>query len=227
MYILQNGALLVAGRTVTYKGLEACASALRAVIVEVRDQHTAELDNGKLVPLESLVLVPTGEQWLPIMGFTDQYLLSSHGKVVSLFYNRSGRQRLLRVMSPHRYPSVSLHQGSFVTQAGLNRLVAQHFLPPPAEARFRHVVPKDGNHLNLRVENLQWVDQQERDDMAVVERFHRCGASNSQSKLTPKTVGQIRLLSAQGSNNQQLAAQFGVSRPAISQIVRRLSWRSV
>jgi len=227
MYILQNGALLVAGRTVAYAALPPRTDIVEAVIVEVINKDCAELDNGDIVPLEALTLVPTEEEWRPVMEFADQYLLSSHGKVVSLFYGRTRRQRLLRVVSPRRYPSVSLHHRSLVTQAGLNRLVARHFLPPPTEARFRHVVPKDGNHLNLRVENLQWVDQQEREDMAVLERFHRCGASNAQSKLTPEAVGQIRLLAAQGKNNQQLATQFGVSRPAISQIVRRLSWRSV
>lgn len=144
---------LTAGRTVTY--VPTPSAAVQAVIVELRDLHTAELDTGELAPLTSLMLVATDEQWHPVAGFADRYVVSSHGKVVSLSYNRSNRHRLLRVQSPQRYPAVSLHDGAHVTQVGLNRLVAQHFLPLPTEARFDHVVPKDGNHLNLRADNVR------------------------------------------------------------------------
>jgi hypothetical protein len=88
-------------------------------------------------------------------------------------------------------------------------------------------VPKDGNHLNLHAENLQWVDQQESREVAVWERFHRYSVQNAQSKLTPELVRQIRELAALGHSNQQLAGQFGVSRPTALLIVRRLSWRNV
>lgn len=43
------------------------------------------------------------------------------------------------------------------------------------------------------------------------ERFRRYGAANANSQLTPELVRQIRQLAAEGSTNQQLAAQFGVS----------------
>ena len=227
MYILQNESSLVSGRTVSYTlRLAFPARTIQAVNVEIRNQ-AAELDNGELVPLRELRLVSTDEQWLPVREFAERYLISSYGKVVSLFYGRSGRQRLLQVTSPQRYPSVSLYNGERVTQVGVNRLVAQHFLPPPVDVRFNHLIPKDGNHLNLRVENLQWADKCERKDEAVLARFHRCGARNANSKLTPEFVQQIRALATQGSSHQQLATQFGVSRPTISLLVRRLSWQSV
>lgn len=217
---------LIAGRTVTYISTST-AAAVQSVIVELHSVHTAELDTGELVPLVTLTLVTSDEQWCPVTGFADRYVVSSHGKVVSLSYSQSGRRRLLRVQSPHRYPSVSLHNGVQVTQVGLNRLVAQHFLPPPPEARFAHVVPKDGNVLNLQADNLQWADSRTDESQTVRERFRRHGASNANSKLTPELVRQIRQLAVEGRNNQQLAVQFGVSRPTISLIVRHLSWRGI
>jgi hypothetical protein len=223
MLLLQNGSSLAAGRTVAYGSTSVLAC--QAVIVEIHAQK-AELDTGEVLPLLALTLVVSDERWLPMSGFADRYLISSYGKVVSLSYNRSGRHRLLRVLSPQRYPSVSLHDGGQVTQVGLNRLVAQHFLLPPTEARFDHLVPKDGNHLNLHADNLRWVDQQESVDQTVQQRFHRHGTRNANSKLTPELVRQIRALAAQGHTNQQLATQFGVSRPTISMIVRHLSWRT-
>ncbi|UOR06960.1 NUMOD4 domain-containing protein [Hymenobacter aerilatus] len=226
MFLAQNGTRPAVGRTVTYTSLPCHPTTTQAVIVELRPP-LAELDNGALVPLQDLRLVVTDERWLPIQDFADQYLLSSYGKVVSLSYRHTDRQRLLQASGPQRYPSVSLYGAAGVTQVGLNRLVAQHFLPPPAEERFQHVIPKDGNHLNLRAENLQWVDQREQQDRVVLERFHRCGARNPNSKLTPDSVRQIRALAAQGQSYQQLAMQFGVSRPTISLLVRRLTWRTI
>jgi hypothetical protein len=226
MSLLQNGSSLAVGRTVTYVHPTRASEHIQAVIVQHRVSE-AELDNGEVVPLTALTLVASDEQWLPVSGFADRYLISSHGKVVSLSYSRSGQQRLLRVLNPQRYPSVSLHLDNVVTQVGLNRLVAQHFLPPPTEARFTHLIPKDGNHLNLGAENLRWVDQQESKEVAVRERFHRYGVENAQSKLTPELVREIRMLATQGYSNQQLALQFRVSRPTISLIVRGLSWRNV
>ena len=226
MSLAQNGSSLAVGRTVTYTRPASPSTTQHAVIVALHPT-AAELDTGKVVPFQALQLVVTDERWLPIAGFTDRYLISSHGKVVSLSYSRTGQQRLLRPTSPHRYPSVSLHNEAGTTQVGVNRLVARHFLPPPTEERFQHLIPKDGNHLNLRAENLQWVDQRERKDRAVLERFHRCGARNANSKLTPALVREIRALAAQGKNYQQLARQFGVSRPTVSLLVRRLTWQTV
>ncbi|WP_354581063.1 hypothetical protein [Hymenobacter sp. UYP22] len=112
-------------------------------------------------------------------------------------------------------------------QTGLNQLVAQHFLPAPAEGRLRHLLPKDGNHLNVRADNLQWADRGEMDDLVVLQRFHACGVRNAHSKLTPELVREIRHLASQGHSNQQLATQYGVSRPAISLLVRGITWRTV
>jgi len=213
----------LAGHTVQYP----CHSPHTAVIVEIWDHTLAELDSGQRVPLTALCALASDEQWRPVTGFEELYRISSHGKVVSLQYKRTARHRLLRVLSPRRYPSVSLYSDLTTQQIGLNRLVALHFLAPPTEARFNHVMPKDGNHLNLRAENLQWVDQAERKDQTVLQRFHACRARNTHSKLTAESVQQIRALAARGYSNQALAVQFGVSRPTISYVVRGKTWRTV
>jgi len=213
----------LAGHTVQYP----CHSPHTAVIVEIWDDTLAELDSGQRVPLTDLCPLASDEEWRPVTGFEELYRVSSHGKVVSLHYKQTARHRLLRVLSPRRYPSVSLCNDLTRQQIGLNRLVAQHFLAPPPEARFDHLMPKDGNHLNLRVENLQWVDQAEREDLAVLQRFHACGVRSKHSKLNEQDVQQIRALAAQGHSNQALAKQFGVSQPTISCAVRGKTWRTV
>jgi hypothetical protein len=217
---------LRAGDTVITTAADQLASLWPAIIIEVRPAGQAELDNGRFLPLAALCQVETGERWCAISGYEGRYLLSSHGKTISLLYHGTARQRLLKVVGPHRYPSVSLSNGFGPQQLGLNRLVAQHFLPPPTEQRFRFVIPKDGNHLNIRADNLQWVDPQEQEDTLVLHYLHCCGERHPLHKLSRAEVGQLRDLLAQGISHQALAQRFGVSRPVVSHIARGLSRRS-
>ncbi|MDB5267565.1 MAG: hypothetical protein JWP58_605 [Hymenobacter sp.] len=196
-----------------------------AVVVEVWPNGSAELDNGRHLPVHTLMPVPTGEQWVPVAGFDGRYLISSHGKVVSTRYKQAARTRLLRVLAPRRYPAVALSNELGITRVGINRLVAQHFLPPPAQARFTFVLPRDGQPLNLRAENLQWVDPCEAEDADVAPRLHPRGERHRNSRLTTVQVVEVRLLAAQGTTCQALANRFGVSRPAISQIVNHRTRR--
>ena len=117
------------------------------------------------------------------------------------------------------YPGVTLVNKAGPRQIGLNRLVAQAFLPPPAEARLRQVLPKDGNHLNVRVDNLYWADPSEVENEAVVQYLRRRGERHHFSKLTAAEVAQARELVAQGATQQAVATRFGVSRPTISTII--------
>ena len=190
-----------------------------AVVVEAITDGAVELDNGQVQLASSLVRVDTGEQWLPIAGFADRYLISSHGKVVSLQFKRTRRARLLRPSSASRYPAVTLYAETTIVQAGLNRLVAQHFLPPPADARQTFVVPLDGNHLNLRVDNLQWVYPSEVKDEATKVYLYRPGELHHRSRLSKAEVAQVRHLAAHGTTQKELAERFSMSRAGISLIV--------
>jgi hypothetical protein len=119
---------------------------------------------------------------------------------------------------------VALSNEGIITRIGLNRLVAQYFLPP-ARACCTSVLPRDGNHLNLRAENLEWVDPREAEDAKVAPRLHPVGSTHPNSWLTTAQVEEVRVLAAQGMTCQALAHRFGVSRPAISYIVNHRTRR--
>jgi hypothetical protein len=215
---------LRAGDTVTHPSFTGRHLPEQAVIVEVYASKLTELSNGLRLPLQELLRVETGEQWAVVAEY-DRYLLSSQGKVVSLSYSGGNRQRLLKVVSSSTYPKVSLTNETNTRQLSLSRLVAQAFLPPPVEARLRHVLPKDGNPLNLHVDNLHWADRADTQDEVVVQYLYRRGERHSHSKLTTQEVVKIRELVAQGATHQAVADMFEVSRPTISYIVRGLTRR--
>jgi hypothetical protein len=190
-----------------------------AVVVEVRPDGTAELDCGATLPAADLVPVATGETWVAVAGYAGAYWLSSHGQVVSTNYKRGGRVRLLQVLAPRVYPAVALRRDGRTVQVGRNRLVAQHFLSPPPEVRMTYVLPKDGNALNLRADNLYWADLHETADPVAAERLHPSGENHARHRLSTAQVAQVRRIIAHGATQQAVADRFGVSRVTISHIV--------
>lgn len=218
-------ASLHAGQTVTHPCFVSRDFPEQAVIIEMRGE-IAELSNGLFISQAELTFIETGEQWKVIDDY-DSYLISSHGKVVSLFYRRQSRQRLLKVLSPLLHPQVAISNCTGIRQIGINRLVAKTFLPPPAEKRMTFIIPKDGNPLNVQVNNLQWVDQRETEDELVLDYLHRRGEQHIFSKLTTKEVLEVRALVAQGVAKQVVANSYQVSRPTISLIARGLSRRTL
>jgi hypothetical protein len=212
---------LNAGDTVSLAEFASTDFPQYAVVVEVLPSGAVELDNGQVMVAEALLPVATSELWLPVAGFEDRYRISSYGKVVSLRFKRTKRVRLMRMSGAIRYPSVTLCNESTIVQAGVNRLVAQHFLPAPADARQTFVLPRDGNHLNLRADNLQWVNPCEVEDEAQAAYLYRSGELHHNSRLSTAQVAQVRQLAAQGTSQKAIAQQFNLSRPSISLIVNQ------
>lgn len=219
-YLVPHGA----GRTVAHPSFSRLQLPEYAVIVEMWPNEQAELDNGLLLPLSEIKLIDTSERWLPIPDYAS-YLISSHGKVISLSYKRTSRQRLMRVQKPATYPFVYVANEYGKKQAGINRLVAQAFLPTP-EARLTMVIPLDGNHLNVHADNLRWVDPHEKEDASIVGYLHCCGTRHPLSKLTPEKIMLIQQQVAAGHSHQSIADTLKVSRPAVSVIAAGKAWRS-
>jgi predicted XRE-type DNA-binding protein len=216
--------VLRAGDTVTHPSFAGGYLPEQAVIVEVYASQLAELSNGLRLPQRELLRVETGERWATVAEY-ERYSLSSQGKVVSLAYQGGQRERLLKVLAPTTRPMVALTNEQGSRQLRLSRLVAQTFLPPPPDARQRSVLPKDGNPLNVHVENLHWADRADMQDEVMVHYLYRRGERHAQSKLTTQEVARIRELVAQGATKQAVAVLFEVSRPTISSIVRGLTRR--
>ena len=207
-----------AGHTVTHPRFAQLALPVHAVVIEVftvKNTLQAELDNGHFLPLAELQPVETGEQWAAIAGY-EHYCVSSHGKVVSQCYKSQPRQRLLKPLNATRYPEIRLgNRGTFL-RIGINRLVAQTFLPVPADEKLNVIIPKDGNRLNVCASNLQWVSLGETADKATWRYLRGYRTRAHQCKLQAVDIAQIRLLATQGLAQQAIANKFGVSRPTIS-----------
>lgn len=215
---------LRAGATVTHPHFSFQNLAEQAVIIELHKKTgLAELDNGQALPADQLTLVESDERWVDVAGYEGKYQVSSLGKVVATSFNRQpGRVRLLKAQRPATYPLVELSNGPVQQPVGINRLVAQHFLAPPADPSHTHLLPKDGNHLNLAADNLYWAPVADT-GAVVAKRAWAAGKAHPNGKLTPSQAQTIREQVAQGRTHQSLAEEFGTSRPTVSRLVKDLN----
>lgn len=106
--------------------------------------------------------------WKDITGYEDAYKISDSGEVWSkdrMCVDSKGRKRFREGqkinpdIAPNGYYRVTLAKDGKKKQKYLHRLLAELFIPNPLN--LPQVNHKDGNKLNCKMENLEWVSAQE------------------------------------------------------------------
>ena len=82
------------------------------------------------------------------------YQVSNLGRVKSLNYNHTKKEKILKPILINYYYSVGLCKYGGIKHTRIHRLVAQTFIPNPDNLPC--VNHKDENKLNNKVENLEW-----------------------------------------------------------------------
>jgi hypothetical protein len=110
------------------------------------------------------------EIWKPIKGYEGKYQVSNLGRVKSLNYNRSGKEKILKpILSHNGYLLVKLSKNGKTKNFRINRLVVETFIPD--KNNFKSMPDEDRNKINLNnlkvnhideniknnnIENLEW-----------------------------------------------------------------------
>ena len=165
------------------------------------------------------------------MGFEGYYSVSSEGRVRRDKPAPHTRRGLILKSRVNRggYPQVGLRRdGQKKHYAPLHRWVAVAFLGDPGpEFEINHM---DGDKLNARAVNLEWVTKSANMVHAITSGLYRtpeyraAGAANPAAKLTPELVAAIR---ADIGTLVQLGAKYGVAFSTISRIRRGETWKEV
>ena len=102
----------------------------------------------------------------------------------------------------------------------VHRLVAEKYIPnPEGKKQINHI---DGNPKNNRVENLEWVTQEENMIHAVKNGLQPIHEKHPMAKLNWDKVNYIRTHTEMTRN--QLAEKFNVTPSTISSIRNRKTW---
>lgn len=96
------------------------------------------------------------EEWRDIEGYEGLYQVSNEGRVKSLNYNKTKKEKILKPTSNRGYLMVNLHNEGRKKYCQIHRLVANAFIENPNN--LPQVNHKDEDKTNNHVENLEWCD---------------------------------------------------------------------
>lgn len=105
----------------------------------------------------------------------------------------------------------------------VHRLVAEAFLGKcPDGCEVNH---KDGNKLNARADNLEYVTHAGNMAHSAASGLHPRGELCGNTHLTDKDVLEIRRLDGEGVGLPEICDRFGIARPTACQIVNGDNWK--
>jgi len=157
------------------------------------------------------------EKWKDIKGYEGHYQISSNGNVKSLKFNKN---RILKSPENRKgYLIVGLFKNGTGKIQRVQRLVAKHFIPNPDNKLC--VNHKNGIKTNNRVENLEWVTNQENITHAIENGLYP-------TKINCEIAKEIRELYATKSYSQRkVASKYNLSHTTICEIVNYKTWKHV
>lgn len=169
------------------------------------------------------------ETWVAINGYEGLYEVSDQGHVRSLIAAPSSGRPAPRILAGRlggkaRYMRVTLCGPSGRRECYIHSLVLEAFVGScPSGMECRHL---DGNRMNNARTNLAWGTKQENIDDKKAHGTITAQGWNSQAKLTAGQVAEVRQLASHLSH-AKIAERFGVSRSAISSILRGRTWSTL
>jgi len=180
------------------------------------------------------------ETWRSIKGFPF-YQVSDCGRVRSIARrdrNGTGKtQYRIFLLKPGLftggYPGVVLFSPSGKRcSKTVHSLVANAFVGPCPGPVGRKIYDwqvnhKNGNKLDNRSKNLEWLSHRDNKIHAAALGLMQRGEAATKTKLKTESVLEIRRLRAKGWHLRMLARTFAVSESTISTICLRKSWRHI
>lgn len=95
------------------------------------------------------------EKWKPVKGYEELYEVSNMGRVKSLNYNHTGKERILKsCKNSAGYLIIELYKNGIGKCYTIHRLVAEAFIPNIDN--LPDINHKDENKANNYVNNLEW-----------------------------------------------------------------------
>jgi hypothetical protein len=162
------------------------------------------------------------EIWKSIEGFDGIYEVSNLGRVKSLKRKYSDDDKIRKFSISKGYIRYYLSINAITKPFSAHRLVALAFIHNPEnKPQVNHI---DGNKLNNRVDNLEWVTSSENQNHALKTGLiiPNCGQNHYRKKLTDKDVLEIR---NSNLSESKLSLQYKINRATIGKIKRLESWK--
>lgn len=140
----------------------------------------------------------------------------------------------LTSVTTNGYVHVSLHRHGIIYPFLLHILVASYFVPNDDPNKKNQVDHKDGNKLNNRADNLEWVTPKENKRRAIElglcnprHMNQKKGSESGVSKYTEKQATDVCKLLAKNLSNKEISVQLGLPTEFIRSIKRGKAWKHI
>jgi len=171
------------------------------------------------------------EIWLDIKEYEGLYKVSSHGRVWS--YPKKGKgghngKMLSAGKDTNGYLKILLLKDKKRKTITIHRLVASAFIPNPNN--YPIILHGDDNTANNYYKNLSWgTNKMNSEDMINKGRANKArGEKHGLAKLTEQQVLEIRAkYTGKYGEQKQLAIEYNIKHPAISEIISRKQWKHI
>lgn len=173
----------------------------------------------------------TKEIWMPCAGYDGKYYISSFGRVFSAKIHNGKRDgNILRGwVIKNGYRAVSMGKRPNNRTHYVHELVLTAFVGPRPDGMVCN--HKDGNKINARLDNLEWVTPKENSQHA--EMFgltnHFKGEGSPKAVLTEEQVKHIRAMPPwpHGPSTRALARMYGVGKTTLWAAKSGKNWRGI
>lgn len=148
------------------------------------------------------------EEWKDIKGFEGIYQISNYGRIKSLIRNK------IRKLTINRdgYIVISLRKKFFQ----IHRLVLSTFYPINLFMECNHI---DGNKLNNKLDNLEWVTRSK-------NQLHAFKKGLQYRKLSTNDIIMIKNIYSKGNITQkELGKIYNISRTMITRIINETRYK--
>lgn len=174
-----------------------------------------------------------GEEWRPVVGWEDRYLISSLARVWSIFSGRplSSRQGFSNEGGKRRdkYFYVTLTRDNKRKCAYVHVLVAEAFIGPRVPGQEAN--HRDLNKANNALSNLEYLTPKANTRHAWEALGRKgtknFGVQNGFHRLTEETVREVRQRRAAGETYQSIANDLQIGRETIRHAVVGDTWQHV
>ena len=176
---------------------------------------------------------------IKINGEETNYMVTTHGEVISLNYNHTGKSHKLKLglmckynkktgkMSKGYYSVVLCHNGKKYSKP-VHVLVAEAFIPNPEnKSQVNHI---NGKTLDNNLNNLEWVTPSENVQHAHITGLSKPakGIKNGMSKINEETVMNIcNLILENKLSVKEIANKVGTTYSVVQKILYKQRWTHI
>ena len=176
-----------------------------------------------------------GLKYIYLDGKKTRYIADTDGNIYSTNFNHTKKLKKLKTRVYKGYNYIMLPYKGTRKNFRLNRLMALTFLVIPEHYKLKGLTVDDlevnhidGNPLNDRISNLEWVTPDENKSHAVKNKLLAYGENNKSSKLSESQVKEICEKLQEGSTSRyKLANIYDVDYSTIDSIFKGKTWKDI